>query len=1259
MALYVHAQEDGFMRSTYRYPLLAILALVASLLGTGFAHAEITDVAGSTGQTGITLQSQDATGVDLHFEMGYYKVDALEINGETVQKVSMPGVFLPNDAGAPDLPGVSCFVAVPQGATASYEIVASRVRTVHGYDLGPAPVIPRENDDSPLVYARDLAIYSRNAYYPESSVMVSEPTLMRGLDVVAVGITPFQYNPVTKELKIFTEFDLRVTFHGGNGQFGEDALRSRYWEPILRNNVVNYASLPEIDFNRPTMNREGYEYVIISPDNPDFVAWADTLADWRTLQGIKTGVFTTTDIGGTSSTAIENFLNDAYDNWEVRPVAFLLLGDYPNSGDRDTGITSPTWGGYCVSDNIYADRNGNDLPDMAHGRICARDAGELQTMIGKMLSYEREPITNQHYYDHPVIAGGWQTERWFILCTEICLGHQVNVLGKEPVREYAIYSGTPGSSWSTNQNTYMLLDYFGPEGLGYIPSTPQHLTDWGGNAARLNNDLNQGAYMLLHRDHGYELGWGEPDYNNGDLNGLTGDYYPFVFSINCLTGKYNYGSETFTEKFHRIPHGAVGVIAASEISYSFVNDTFIFGMFDGLWDDFMPDQQVHPVGQDPLRTAFAMCNGKHFLQGSSWPYNTSNKDETHHLFHHHGDAFIQMYSEMPQLLSVVHDGILFTDVNTFTIQADEGAMIALTVNGQIIGLAEATGLPQDIEIIPQSEPGDLRITITMANHFRHDEVVPILPPSGPYLIVEGCVIDDDLEGDSAGNADGGADAGETLELVVSLENVGTETADNVRATLTCEDEYITIVDDFDQFGSIPSGITMPCDEDFVVVVSPDCPDGHIVSFMLVIESDNRMVWEKNFSMAIEAPVLEFVSYLVDDAAGGNGNGRVEPGETFDLYVTVGNSGSEDATGVNVNLAISHPEVDVPVAAGTINAVPAGSQIQMMTPLTVTVGAAYPDPDMLHAMLFLRGDWAQDADLTFQVPVGGFFDEMETGVGDWTSYIVSSGFVNQWHQSTTRNYTPGGTYSWKFGDTGAGDYASLADGALETEPLTLRPVSYLKFRHWMDAEFSSYWTGYAYDGGRVEMSINGGAWEQIFPLGGYNYLVREGGTPGPFEPESEFWSGNIVWEEETFEINGLEGEVRFRFRFGSDGAENREGWYIDDLEFTGYGDAFSSEGEGETVPVALHPVMGQNFPNPFGPSTTIGFRLPERTDVLLRVYDASGRMVRTLMNGAIEPGAHTVTWDGRNDGGEAVGSGVYFYRFEVDDLTETRKMILTR
>jgi hypothetical protein len=89
------------------------------------------------------------------------------------------------------------------------------------------------------------------------------------------------------------------------------------------------------------------------------------------------------------------------------------------------------------------------------------------------------------------------------------------------------------------------------------------------------------------------------------------------------------------------------------------------------------------------------------------------------------------------------------------------------------------------------------------------------------------------------------------------------------------------------------------------------------------------------------------------------------------------------------------------------------------------------------------------------------------------------------------------------------------------------------------------------------------------------------------------------------------------------------------------------------------VLHQNVPNPFNPATSIGFELPAPADVRLTIYDIQGRVVRLLASGRRAPGAYEIMWDGRNALGQAVGSGVYLYRLEVDDWQRTRKMLLIR
>ncbi len=113
----------------------------------------------------------------------------------------------------------------------------------------------------------------------------------------------------------------------------------------------------------------------------------------------------------------------------------------------------------------------------------------------------------------------------------------------------------------------------------------------------------------------------------------------------------------------------------------------------------------------------------------------------------------------------------------------------------------------------------------------------------------------------------------------------------------------------------------------------------------------------------------------------------------------------------------------------------------------------------------------------------------------------------------------------------------------------------------------------------------------------------------------------------------------------------------------------SEGkeEGETLELAggRRPPsqfgLSQNYPNPFNPATTIAFEVPgvagERAAVSLHVYDVRGRHVKTLVDADLEAGAHRVVWDGRNEAGVRVSSGVYFSILKKGDRSAVRKMVV--
>ncbi len=124
---------------------------------------------------------------------------------------------------------------------------------------------------------------------------------------------------------------------------------------------------------------------------------------------------------------------------------------------------------------------------------------------------------------------------------------------------------------------------------------------------------------------------------------------------------------------------------------------------------------------------------------------------------------------------------------------------------------------------------------------------------------------------------------------------------------------------------------------------------------------------------------------------------------------------------------------------------------------------------------------------------------------------------------------------------------------------------------------------------------------------------------------------------------------------------------------GYGDATIisasiSDAQGQMAEVNLGRNAGslpqgftlyQNYPNPFNPDTRIDFDLPQSSKTALAVFNVLGRKVRTLIDGQLPAGSHTVVWDGRQDDGNPVASGIYLYRLETQTGTLTRKMMLLK
>jgi hypothetical protein len=98
---------------------------------------------------------------------------------------------------------------------------------------------------------------------------------------------------------------------------------------------------------------------------------------------------------------------------------------------------------------------------------------------------------------------------------------------------------------------------------------------------------------------------------------------------------------------------------------------------------------------------------------------------------------------------------------------------------------------------------------------------------------------------------------------------------------------------------------------------------------------------------------------------------------------------------------------------------------------------------------------------------------------------------------------------------------------------------------------------------------------------------------------------------------------------------------------------------ESANIPLTTRLHDNYPNPFNPTTTIRFDLAKAGPVSIIIYNSIGQKVRTLLDAAKQAGKYDFVWDGRNDHGNRVGTGVYFFRMKADDYQMTRKMVMIK
>lgn len=560
---------------------------------------------------------------------------------EAFSQLVIPGI--PVESGVEGTPGVPCvsqLIAVPPGAAVTLFNDGLDVAETWFLKLAPfieqpvdsesfppeGPPIDREVfRDRPFVI--DEEIYGTDAFFPEEPVSIFPLGTMRGLEVYALSICAGQYNPVSEELRLFGEMALRVEFSGGPNGFLPEFMASpfesnapAYTGALLNANAVNTLPfIPELGIPEDL----GEELLIFT--HPDFLEAAERLAEWKQEKGILTNIFQ----GGTGSgiagreTAdeVREFFHDRYHSSQIRLSYVLLLGDAEFIPPHETPFLNPdltprdrTFGTdylYSVDPAEFDVINEALLPSLAVGRLPVDTMEQADAVVDKIIAYESNPpnpFSNAAYYRRALLAGEFQccrsdgdgfpgdyfgpgtTQRNFIETLEsiratlVARGYSaprryvrsVDAAYKEDPTPRRYFDGTP------------INPEIGP-GSGFV---------WEAGWQDVKEVFDQGAVLALHRGHGNGPGWSLPSYST--FTPLTHSLLPVIFSINCLTGRFD--NETAADPFYFQPNstfwaermlrapgsGAVGLVAGQRLTPSWPNSALAIGIFDAMFPEQVP-----------------------------------------------------------------------------------------------------------------------------------------------------------------------------------------------------------------------------------------------------------------------------------------------------------------------------------------------------------------------------------------------------------------------------------------------------------------------------------------------------------------------------------------------------------------------------------------------------------------------------------------------------------------------------------------------
>lgn len=555
--------------------------------------------------------------------------------------------------GEPAIPFRSDLFYIPEGINTRVDITETFYSDT---TLILSPSIPSCLRNEILTSVGSITPY--HGFFPINVVEYDELDSYRGVGLQRITIMPVQYNFEQHIVRSYSKIKYKISFlHNINNNAKQNQIINKT-KDFLSKATLNYNPLSSTSRSDSYNELDVNNYLIITTNNyldslHNFIEWKRTKGNRIFLEARNRGEWTTDDI------------KDVIDSiHSLFPLDYVLMA----GGFEDVPADSFTYyggGKYldCVTDYAYGLPTTNlQIAQISRGRIPVDNPQELSTILNKIIKYEHKPIMNDDFYKTALHCGefsDYNSNRYEDAC---CI--QTN----ENIREHLIHNNNfqiyqsyyfvdYKSTLSPLDTLYWNKTSYG-DGFALPDSLQPSVFNWKANDVL--SRINSGTLYVLYNGHGSKGGWLAPGFTHPKVDQLqNGEKQPVVFSLACLTGKYNEEGDCFAERMlKKEDGGCVGIFAATENSFPGYDDAMAYGMFEAVWPNLqlkygfkrygselypytLADNPIYELGKVLDLGLLRMAE----TFGRTNQYD--RREITEKLYHFLGDPSMMIYTEKP------------------------------------------------------------------------------------------------------------------------------------------------------------------------------------------------------------------------------------------------------------------------------------------------------------------------------------------------------------------------------------------------------------------------------------------------------------------------------------------------------------------------------------------------------------------------------------------------------------------------------------